>query len=791
MKLISCHIDNFGTLSNLDREFDPGENVILEDNGSGKSTFAAFLRVMFFGFEGDRKHDVLDNERKRFAPWQGGAYGGRVTFEVNGKTYEVTRKFGETEKKDVFELRDAKTNLPSEDFTEYLGEELFRMDRQSFSRTIFVGQMQIETETTDDINSHIGNVADVQNDMNHFNDAVKMLDDLANRMSATRKTGSISKRREQMSEIEAKLRSYDSVSESMEEAKRRMEEAEQKCAKLEAELSNDSGSQQEVRWEQLNTLFTEHPLSEEQIRAYSQESINLVQTKAGLGSAQLTEEENDKLSELSSLFASDTEEENPKTARNTWHEIELDRRSYDAAMGELKRSHQDLAGTRTQKRNLEDKIREYEQQLKGAAEYSEEHQNDTDKHPYLVKIILVAIVIAWVAKHFVDKYIEWLNANYRVKINIWDVIVPAIGIILIILIIAFVANPIRIEQSDDITPPETMRASFEERMEALNRDLDSKRADVAAKDEVVMRWKQKIDPPTERLQAYLAAHGKEMELKTAQSSDVNSAIDELESKYIEYTQLKSKQGAVPMQDLQTATSRMDEIRTVLKTYDLLIDDAKADDTEVNQKLLELSKMLAEYKSLSEQRRDRENALREQKELLTKLHSEYRENLTQKAEQLDEMDDMRGTLEQLSELQAEEKEKLAGIQNAKKYLEKAKAEVVSRYSAPILESFEKNMKRIDPENKAGYRIDTNMQVTVDAEGLQRDSGLFSAGYRDLIGFCLRLAFIDAVFTEEKPMLILDDPFTNLDDEKIKKARELVKEISKDYQVLYFTCSASRK
>ena len=79
MKLISCHIDNFGTLSNLDREFVPGENVIMEDNGSGKSTFAAFLRVMFFGFEGGLKRDVLDNERKRFQPWQGGAYGGRVS----------------------------------------------------------------------------------------------------------------------------------------------------------------------------------------------------------------------------------------------------------------------------------------------------------------------------------------------------------------------------------------------------------------------------------------------------------------------------------------------------------------------------------------------------------------------------------------------------------------------------------------------------------------------------------------------------------------------------------------
>ena len=225
MRLISCHIDNFGALHDRDIQFDPGENVILEDNGSGKSTFAAFLRVMFFGLEGDRKHDVLENERKRFQPWQGGAYGGRVTFEVDGKVYEATRKFGETEKKDVFELRDAKTNLLCDDFSERLGEELFKMDRQSFSRTIYVGQMEIETKTTDDINSHIGNVADVQNDMNHFNAAVSMLDDLANQMSATRKTGSISKRKERIGQMEAELRSYDAVLNSMEQAKIRMDEA--------------------------------------------------------------------------------------------------------------------------------------------------------------------------------------------------------------------------------------------------------------------------------------------------------------------------------------------------------------------------------------------------------------------------------------------------------------------------------------------------------------------------------------------------------------------------------------
>ncbi len=949
MKLISCHIDNFGTLSNLDREFVPGENVIMEDNGSGKSTFAAFLRVMFFGFEGGLKRDVLDNERKRFQPWQGGAYGGRVTFEAGGKTYEATRKFGETEKKDVFELRDAKTNLICDDFSERLGEELFKMDRQSFSRTIFVGQMEIETKTTDDINSHIGNVADVQNDMNHFNAAMKTLEDLANRMSATRKTGSISKRKDKISEIEAELRSYDAVLNSMEQAKIRMEDADRKRTELDAQIRENSDDQQkladdtvrrahvrqeqelsqkldaamkkeqelraalpakipeveeiahqdelarrlsgatrsvrehavteeqEARWNTLHALFEEHPVTQEQIRAYSEESTTLVQTKAGLGSKNLTEEENERLKILHELFANDSEENTPKQARNLLHQIEVDRVSQQRAYDDLKRSHQDVSSVRAQKTDIEQQMKAYEKQLKGIDEYEKNlvPKESNLKH-YLIKGVLCLIILGYVAWHFIQKYIETQEANYRVIIHIQDVFVPAVAIILIIFVLVYVSNPEREEEPDKVgPPPETMRKSFEDRLAALNRDLENKRAIVAEKDEVVLRWKNKSEEEMTQLKSYLRVHGVEKEFESEETGEIQAELDELENGYNEYRRLSLKQAEFPEEDLKTASSRMDDIRTFLNDYHLPMQD----DTSVATRLHELSQMLSEYEKLSEQKRDYERALREQKDLQTtiraffdeyeiagvsnlqeysfddlrdqvqgyrraqgdsanakreldtfraqnaeklsapeidlvpgltreellqrrasleaekeeasKLFSAYREELAKKAEQLDEMDEMRIKLAELTEEQSAEKIKLEGIRNAKIYLEKAKAEVVSRYSAPILESFEKNMRFIDPENHASYRIDTNMQVTVNAEGLQRDSELFSAGYRDLMGFCLRLAFIDAVFTEEKPMLILDDPFTNLDDEKLKKARDLVREIASEYQVLYFTCSASRK
>ena len=51
MKLIRCHIENFGVLHDFDYAFNDGINIIHAENGWGKSTFASFIRVMFYGFD--------------------------------------------------------------------------------------------------------------------------------------------------------------------------------------------------------------------------------------------------------------------------------------------------------------------------------------------------------------------------------------------------------------------------------------------------------------------------------------------------------------------------------------------------------------------------------------------------------------------------------------------------------------------------------------------------------------------------------------------------------------------
>ena len=52
-----------------------------------------------------------------------------------------------------------------------------------------------------------------------------------------------------------------------------------------------------------------------------------------------------------------------------------------------------------------------------------------------------------------------------------------------------------------------------------------------------------------------------------------------------------------------------------------------------------------------------------------------------------------------------------------------------------------------------------------------------------------AFIDSMYKDKKPFIILDDPFVNMDTFSINNAHRLIEKLAKQYQILYFTCHNS--
>ena len=185
MKLVSCYISGFGQIKEYAYDFSEGLDAICQENGWGKTTFSVFIKAMFYGMEYSARTKAL-TERKHYLPWDGSSCGGNLVFEVNGKQYRVERTFGRRDKDDTFALVDVLTGMPSTDFSENLGEELFQVDRESFEKSIFIPQSAIATAMTDSLNAKMGDLASAKDDINNFDAAVSRVAEV--RKNYTRKS---------------------------------------------------------------------------------------------------------------------------------------------------------------------------------------------------------------------------------------------------------------------------------------------------------------------------------------------------------------------------------------------------------------------------------------------------------------------------------------------------------------------------------------------------------------------------------------------------------------------------
>ncbi len=176
MKLLNCHIVNFGCLSDRSYTFRDGLNVIYAENGSGKSTLTVFLKAMLYGLTTPGKNDIVGSERKRYAPWNGGKFGGSLSFSARGKEYRIERFFGKREKDDTFKLYDLATQKESNDFDSRPGSALFGVDADGFERSLFISQrapfLPPENNT---IRARLGSLLEAADDLGAYEDAAERL----------------------------------------------------------------------------------------------------------------------------------------------------------------------------------------------------------------------------------------------------------------------------------------------------------------------------------------------------------------------------------------------------------------------------------------------------------------------------------------------------------------------------------------------------------------------------------------------------------------------------------------
>lgn len=139
------HIKNFGMITDMTLNFSNKLNIIEGQNEAGKSTIAAFIRYMLYGFDNTDTAGEL-SERDRRINWTSGTAEGSMHIIVKGKEYLITRSTVRTEVaaraayKEEMSITDLETGSPA--FGKVpAGEVFFGVGSELFDNTAFIGQL--------------------------------------------------------------------------------------------------------------------------------------------------------------------------------------------------------------------------------------------------------------------------------------------------------------------------------------------------------------------------------------------------------------------------------------------------------------------------------------------------------------------------------------------------------------------------------------------------------------------------------------------------------------------------
>ena len=803
MKLLACHVENFGKLSNLDMTFNDGINIINQPNGWGKSTLTAFFRAMLYGFDNKKEPGAFEKERKIYRPWQGGVYGGQLDFEIDGRQYRVVRVFGTTEKTDEFHLYDLKTNLESDDYSSKLGEEIFDIDRNSFRRSIFIAQNECACETSDAINAKLGNLAENTDDINNFESAQNKLRDLMNRMSPSRITGSIKKRKNTITELEQELRGYRAAEESMGELTRKLEEKYSQKAELQQirqeyakalKIASEDSRKRAAKhnYESLcedetdkkrtcqiyQTMFPDKVPTEEELKEQLDKARKLETNRTTIQALQFDEEEEQRYEELEAIF-----EKNQPT---------------DELIDEQLQKAANLSSVQGQHGQLELKLNQMETLALTAGGDNNMGEMSKKSHfvPAGIVLVVVGIIVSIASLVVSMQMANETIANTFLAIGALGLLFTVVGVVFIMLgakknrrnereRIRKLAE-LEQQQKEREEPIRELKAQLEQienGLEELSQEVKQFLAEYGVKSQI-LDYQRNLYELKNKLHEYVRLLEKKQRLDLAK--------EQMEQLGKELTEFGSSMRMVFKEDIIGELNRMQakaaEYRLAEKNYESAKRKKqqfeKENDIDNIMDISDCPYTLEELNHLIQEVDERSEDVREAIE-------QYNRQMENFQEILDLRDEKEVELQNALEIQEEENHKYDIYQATQNFLQVAKEQFTARYMAPIADGFRKYYEIITQDTNGNWQVDANINVKVKEQGEYRDVQWLSVGYRDLIGVCMRLALVDAMYPEEKPFLILDDPFVNLDDDKMKQSKQLLIALEKDYQAIYFTCHESRE
>lgn len=670
MKLLSCYVSSFGNLKDFSYDFTDGLNTVKQDNGWGKSTFASFIKAMFYGLNGS-KRTIEENERKRFAPWNSTEkFGGNIIFLWKGEKYKIERFFGNKESEDTVKLYDLATNKVYTEgkAVENLGKRIFSIDEEGYLSTTYFSQKDFEIKSNTSITAKYNEICEIQ-DSGAFDDALNKLDVKIKELKSRGDKGKIADLK----------RAISAVNDSIERTKLSVQAA--------GELKKD-----------LETVKAESENLDK----------NIKELTLKLESASKKEAEREREKRRAAINAELSETADKKA---TAERVLNGKNVSESQISGCEKCIADLRETGARLKTLKADISDFAPIQKPAVK--------PDKSPIIFAVIAAVLIVC--------------GAVLSVFGYLWALVVLGLGVIAG----AFAVYKILFARSKTINE----RESSSKLAEIYERKMhDYKECEISEN--------QIVNGLNAFFNGFDFADGFSYEQKLSALKDAVKTVkecDKIADKLnAELAELKELGISTETDETESVSSLNEKLKVATDWYKQKVSDAERLKTRIDALELAADSLI-----------DAENRRAELKEQLVECEKQ-----------------------------------LKILTLTMEFLVKADEALKIRYRAPLSDSLNKYVKMIAGEN-ISVSIDTDMKVAVEAGGAERETEFFSKGYRNLFEICKRFALTDILFTTEKPFIILDDPFYNLDDEKLKQSLSLIAKLSEEYQILYLVCHESRR
>lgn len=743
MKLISLYIENFGTLSGYELTFGDGITTIVEPNGFGKTTLAEFIRAMFYGFP--RKSKTLEkSKRQKYLPWNGGVCGGNLIFEQDGQRFRLERTFGAVPKNDTFTLIDLATGRKSTRYCEEIGMEIFGLDGDSFERSTYLPQMgESGPLSTAAMEAKLTNLVE-DGDVANFDRAMTalrlkrsaLIPYRGNSGAAAEADGNITRLQQQLEQAQKCSLLLEHAQEEVKQKETAEAEAKDDLARIRQQLQHlAEASIAADRQRQYDQLREQHRQAAEKCAQFA------ARYPAGFPEEQPLQE----AERMADRFVLLTEQ----TAALSGGPL--------PSSGELEQCRQGMEKLNT----LQEKLQKLQLQME-QLQLTYEHAPSAGLGTFTVVMVLGLLAAAAGAvllalHHFVPGGFT-LGA----------------GLLAFLTALFFrhreTARRKKIRQD--------RCAAARQEMEALQSACDKIESDMQR---FFSLYFNSVAP--RQYPAYLVRQEQLVQQQDQLHGQILTCRRKLESFFGAYGLPWTRDPRMQLRQLRLDAHDAAEIR---QTEEHLRRQIAALEAEYGAQLHMQLPRAMDVQRLKEKEADQQREVTALQEEILSL----RQRIRQLQQQTDDIPQLREALQHWLGRKAGIRENARILDDTMAFLQQARDGLSGAYLGTVRTRFAHYIRKLEGLGSGKFLVTPDFEVQPEHMGQARDLAYFSAGESDMVMLCMRMALVDALFRNEDMFVILDDPFTNLDDSHTAQAMALLQELGKTHQILYLTCHSSR-